>query len=74
MSEKTSYDRNMAKIEAGIEFTESRIEALEDSFKELELEKRNTQREQVLQQRATLYDTLQILRNRKAYALTTMGK
>jgi hypothetical protein len=64
----------MAKIEAGIEFTESRIEALEDSFKELELENRDTQREQVLQQRAILYDTLQILRNRKVYALTTAGK
>jgi hypothetical protein len=69
MAERTSFDRNIADIDVGIAVTEGRIEALEDGFKGLESENKNRQREQMQQRRAILYDTLQILRNRRAYAL-----
>ena len=69
MAERTSFDRNIADIDVGIAVTEGRIEALEDGFNDLESENKNRQREQMQQRRAILYDTLQILRNRRAYAL-----
>jgi hypothetical protein len=69
MAHKTIKEQTIAKLDLDIDFTEDRIEHLEDSFRALELESGEKQREHMLQRRAILYDTLQILRNRRAYAL-----
>ena len=69
MPHKTIKEQNMAKLDLSIDFTESRIEHLEDGFRALESQSGRKQREQMLQRRAILYDTLQILRNRRAYVL-----
>jgi hypothetical protein len=69
MSHKSVKEQDIAKLDLNIDFTESRIEDLKDGFRALESESKETQREQMLQRRAILYDTLQILRNRRAYVL-----
>lgn len=69
MSHKSVKEQSVAKLDLNIDFTESRIDHLEDGFRALDSESGKKQREQMLQRRAILYDTLQILRNRRAYVL-----